>query len=189
VRLDGIDVRDIRLADVRAQVAMVLQESFLFPTSIADNIAYGRPSASRAAIEAAARAANAHGFILRLPNGYDTIVGERGATLSGGERQRIAIARALLKDSPVLVLDEPTASLDVDTERLLVQALERLMTGRTVVIIAHRLSTIRRASRIIVMRDGRVVEQGGHAALIALGGEYARLHAVYAGSGVCGERG
>jgi ATP-binding cassette subfamily B protein/subfamily B ATP-binding cassette protein MsbA len=180
VLLDGADLRDLRLADLRAQVALVLQEPFLFPVSVADNIAYGRPQASRAEVEAAAEAANAHAFIAALPDGYDTVVGERGATLSGGERQRLAIARALLKDAPILVLDEPTAALDAQTEALLLQALERLMAGRTTLIIAHRLSTIRRADRIAVLDGGALAELGTHAQLLAAGGLYATLHRLQA---------
>jgi ATP-binding cassette subfamily B protein len=178
VTLDGHDLRDLRVRSVRASVALVLQESFLFPFSIAENIAYGRPGAGRGEIEASARDANAHEFIERLPQGYDTVVGERGATLSGGERQRVAIARALLKDAPVLILDEPTSALDAETEGLLLEALERLMEGRTTVIIAHRLSTIRRADQILVLRDGHIVECGPHDELIALGGHYSRMHGI-----------
>jgi ABC-type multidrug transport system fused ATPase/permease subunit len=178
VLLDGRDLRDVRLEVVRRSVSLVLQESFLFPFSIAENIAYGRPGASREEIEAAARAANAHEFVCGLPDGYDTRVGERGATLSGGERQRVAIARALLRDAPVLVLDEPTSALDAETERSLLEALERLMAGRTTLVIAHRLSTIRRADRILVLRAGEIVERGSHDELIALDGAYARMHAI-----------
>jgi ATP-binding cassette subfamily B protein/subfamily B ATP-binding cassette protein MsbA len=148
----------------------------LFPFSIAENIAFGRPGAGRREIEAAARAANAHEFISALPDGYATVVGERGATLSGGERQRVAIARALLKDAPVLILDEPTSALDVQTESLLLDALDRLMAGRTTLIIAHRLSTIRDADQIIVLDQGRIVEAGDHEQLLARGGHYARMH-------------
>lgn len=175
ILLDGIDLRDIRREDLRRQFALVPQESVLFATSIRDNIAYGRPEASEAEIMAAARAANADEFIRNLPNGYDTIVGERGATLSGGQRQRIAIARALLRDAPILILDEPTAALDAESEELVMSALERLMRGRTTFIIAHRLSTIREADLIVVLDQGRVVEQGRHADLIRRGGAYARL--------------
>jgi ATP-binding cassette subfamily B protein len=181
VLLDGHDLRDLRLETVRQSVSLVLQESFLFPFSIAENIAYGRPGASREEIEAAARAANVHEFVSGLPDGYDTVLGERGATLSGGERQRVAIARALLKDAPVLVLDEPTSALDAETEQSLLGALERLMAGRTTLVIAHRLSTIRRADRILVLSAGEIVERGDHDELIALGGAYARMHAIQQG--------
>jgi ATP-binding cassette subfamily B protein/subfamily B ATP-binding cassette protein MsbA len=182
VALDGSDLRELRLRQVRASVALVLQESFLFPFSVAENIAYGRPGAARSEIEAAARAANAHDFVAALPNGYETVLGERGQTLSGGERQRIAIARALLKDAPVLILDEPTSALDAETEGSLLEALERLMAGRTTLIIAHRLSTIRRADLILVLRDGEIVERGRHAELVELGGHYARMHALQHGA-------
>jgi ATP-binding cassette subfamily B protein len=175
VTVDGQDVRGVQLKSLRSQVALVLQEPFLFPLTVADNIAYGRPGASRVEVEAAARAANAHAFIERLPAGYDTVVGERGGTLSGGERQRVGIARALLKDAPILILDEPTSALDAATEALLLEALERLMRGRTTLIIAHRLSTIRRADRIVVLAEGAVEEIGTHEALIAREGLYNRL--------------
>jgi ATP-binding cassette, subfamily B, bacterial len=178
VRLDGVDVRQATVHSVRAQVAIVLQEAFLFPMSVADNIAYGRPGASHAEIEDAARAANAHEFISALPQGYDTVLGERGATLSGGERQRISIARALLRDAPVLILDEPTSALDAHTEHLLLQALERLMAGRTTLLIAHRLSTIRGADRIVVLHEGRVAESGTHAQLMDAHGLYAHLQSL-----------
>jgi ATP-binding cassette, subfamily B, bacterial len=182
VLVDGHDVRDVRLASLRAQVAIVLQEPFLFPMSVADNIAYGRPDATRDAIVAAAHAANAHEFVERLPDGYDTVLGERGATLSVGQRQRLAIARALVKDAPILVLDEPTSALDAGSEALLLDALDRLMAGRTCFVIAHRLSTIRTADRIVVLADGRVAEQGTHAELLALGGTYATLHRLQSGT-------
>jgi ATP-binding cassette, subfamily B, bacterial len=169
-------VRDVQLASLRSQVSLVLQEPFLFPISVAGNIAYGCPHASRAEVERAARDANAHEFIERMPDGYDTAVGERGATLSGGQRQRLAIARALLKNAPVLILDEPTSALDAETEAMLLDALERLMAGRTTFIIAHRLSTIRNADRIVVMSDGQVAETGTHRELLSKGGKYARLH-------------
>jgi ATP-binding cassette subfamily B protein/subfamily B ATP-binding cassette protein MsbA len=181
VTIDGRDVRDVELKSLRAQVGVVLQEPFLFPFSITENIAYGRPDAARQEIEAAARDANAHQFIERLPKGYDTVIGERGATLSGGERQRLSIARALLKDAPILILDEPTSALDAQTEELLLEALERLMKGRTTFIIAHRLSTIRRADRIIVLEDGRIVESGSPDELLANERLYASLYQIQFG--------
>jgi ATP-binding cassette subfamily B protein/subfamily B ATP-binding cassette protein MsbA len=181
VTIDGEDIRDVELKSLRAQVGIVLQEPFLFPFSIAENIAYGRPDAARQEIEAAARDANAHQFIERLPKGYDTVIGERGATLSGGERQRLSIARALLKDAPILILDEPTSALDAQTEELILEALERLMKGRTTFIIAHRLSTIRRADRIIVLEDGRIVESGSHDELLANERLYASLYQIQFG--------
>jgi ATP-binding cassette, subfamily B, bacterial len=156
VTLDGHDLCDLQLRSLRDQVALVLQESFLFPVSIAENVAFGRPDASRRQIERAARAAGAHEFVARLPRGYDTVVGERGTTLSGGERQRIAIARALLKDAPILILDEPTSALDAETEHALLAALEQLMDGRTTFVVAHRPSTIRHADRVVALEGGRI---------------------------------
>ena len=183
VLVDGHDVRDVELKSLRSQVALVSQEAFLLPMSIADNIALGRPAASRGEIEAAARAANAHEFILLLPEGYDTIIGEHGATFSGGERQRLSIARALLKDAPILILDEPTSALDAGTEALLLEALERLMKGRTTFIVAHRLSTIRNSSRIVVLEGGQVAETGSHEELLRRGGVYAHLYDLQFGGG------
>jgi ATP-binding cassette subfamily B protein len=176
VLIDERDIRQVPLHSVRAQIALVLQEPFLFPFSVAENIAYGRPTASRQEVESAARTANAHDFIMRLPQGYETILGEHGGTLSGGERQRLSIARALLKDAPILILDEPTSALDSETEGLLLEALERLMKDRTTFIVAHRLSTIRRADRIAALQDGILIEQGRHHDLLNEDGYYARLH-------------
>ena len=176
VRLDGLDVRELRLADLRGAIGLVPQEPALFSGTIRENIAYARPDASAEAVLAAARAAHAAEFVERLPDRWDTLVGERGVKLSGGQRQRIAIARAILKDPAVLVLDEATSSLDNESERLIEDAMERLLEGRTTIIIAHRLSTVRRADRILVLDAGRIVEEGAHADLLARGGLYARLH-------------
>jgi ATP-binding cassette subfamily B protein/subfamily B ATP-binding cassette protein MsbA len=176
ITIDGTDLREVRLAELRAQVGLVLQEPFLLPLTVAENIAYGRPTASHAEIVAAATVANADEFIVQLPDGYDSVVGERGATLSGGQQQRLSIARALLKDAPVLILDEPTSALDAATEASLMEALRVLMRGRTTFIIAHRLSTIRNADRIVVIDNGAVVETGTHDTLIAKAGRYRSFH-------------
>lgn len=176
VLVGGQDVRSLPVSFLRENVAMVLQDVFLFDDTIAENIRFGRLDATRAEIEAAARAANIHDLTTSLPQGYDTRVGERGHRLSGGEKQRIAIARALLKDAPILVLDEATSSVDIEGEHLIQQAIARLTLGRTVIVIAHRLSTIRAADRIIVLGDGRVAEQGGHEELIAHDGFYAAMY-------------
>jgi ATP-binding cassette subfamily B protein/subfamily B ATP-binding cassette protein MsbA len=175
VTIDNQDLRAFTLASLRAQVAIVQQESVLFRTTIRENIAYGRPDATHEEIEDAARLANAHDFILQQADGYDTIVSERGETLSGGQRQRIAIARAMVCNAPVLILDEPTSALDAWSERLTLEALERLQAGRTTFVIAHRYSTVRNADRIIVLMDGSIVEQGTHGGLMANGGYYRRL--------------
>lgn len=176
VRIDGQDIRTVSLASLRATVAVVSQDVVLFDDTIAANIGFGRPGATRAEIEAAAEAAAAHGFISRLPEGYDFQVGSSGGRLSGGERQRISLARAFLKDAPILLLDEATSALDSESERLVQAALQRLMRGRTTLVIAHRLSTVRDADSIVVMDSGRIVETGRHEALIAEGQIYARLH-------------
>jgi ATP-binding cassette subfamily B protein/subfamily B ATP-binding cassette protein MsbA len=181
VTLDGQDLRDIQLTSLRRQVAVVLQEHFLFPYTIAENIAYGRPHASHPEIEAAAQAAHLHDFIVSLPQGYDTLVGERGVTLSGGERQRLAIARALLSDAPILILDEPTSALDAETEALLVEVLHRLMIGRTTLLIAHRFSTIRHADHIVVLDKGQIAETGTHEELMSGSGLYAQMHDILHG--------
>ena len=163
---------------LRAQVGFVLQETVLFRGTIRENIAYGRPGATDEEIVAAAKVANADEFISRMPHGYDTVVGERGDTLSGGQRQRIGIARAVIRNSPIMILDEPTAALDTESEHLVIDALRELMKGRTVIMIAHRLSTISEADKIIVLKDGVVAEEGSHSALLALGGVYAELHRI-----------
>ncbi|HEX8963727.1 MAG TPA: ABC transporter ATP-binding protein [Rhodocyclaceae bacterium] len=176
IQIDGVDVRSVPVAEFRRHIGLVLQEPFLFFGTIADNIAYGRPDATRAEIVAAARAANAHEFILRLPQGYDSLVGERGQGLSGGERQRISIARALLIDPRILILDEATSSVDTETEKEIQKALDNLVRGRTTIAIAHRLSTLRQADRLVVMDKGRIVEIGSHDALMAREGHYYRLY-------------
>jgi ATP-binding cassette subfamily B protein len=182
VTLDGRDVRDLTLESLRAQVSVVLQEPLLFGASIRENIRYGRLEASDEEVETAARAANAHDFVSALPRGYDTKLGERGALLSGGERQRISVARAFLKDAPVLILDEPTSSIDSKTEAVILDALARLIRGRTTFVVAHRLSTVRDADLILALDGGRVVEQGTHAELLARGGLYAELHEAQRGA-------
>ena len=176
VTIGGTDIRDFTLRSLRRQIALVLQDPFIFPVTIAENIALGKPDAPREEVVAAAEAANAHTFIERLPEGYDTLVGERGATLSGGEKQRLSIARAFVKDAPLLILDEPTSALDANTEGLLLDALERLMKGRITLVIAHRLSTIRHADEILVLDEGRIIERGPHERLIATGGLYSSLY-------------
>ena len=176
VKIDGADVRQFRQKSLRQQISLVLQETLLFHGPIWNNIAYGKPNASRGEIFRAAELANAHEFIEKMPDGYNTIVGERGVTLSGGQRQRIAIARAIIRDTPILILDEPSSGLDAASEKLVFEALDRLMQNRTTIVIAHRLSTIRRANVIYAVKDGEIVEHGTHDELIKTGGVYACLH-------------
>lgn len=176
VTLDGVDLRDVTLTSLRGQIGIVTQFTFLFNDTIRANIAYGSSEADQAKVVAAARAAHAHEFIETLPDGYDTVVGELGVTLSGGQRQRLAIARALMKNAPILILDEATSALDSESERLVQDAIDHLMEGRTTLVIAHRFSTIRRCDRVVVLDGGRVVEEGTHDELYALGSAYRRLH-------------
>jgi ABC-type multidrug transport system fused ATPase/permease subunit len=178
ILIDGVDIRDFELQAFRNQIGYVLQETVLFRGTVAENIAYGRGSATRSEIVEAAELANADEFISKMPRGYDSFVGDRGETLSGGQRQRIGIARALIRNNPILILDEPTAALDAESEQKVVEALGRLMKGRTVITIAHRLSTIRDAGKIIVLKEGVVAEQGDHDELMAMGGVYAELYRV-----------
>lgn len=181
VMIDAVDLTELHLGKLREQIGFVLQDTVLFAGTIRDNIAYGRPGATDEEIKQAAKMANADEFIAKMPHGYDTQVGERGLTLSGGQRQRIGIARAVIRDAPILILDEPTAALDTESEKLVMEALERLMQGRTVITIAHRLSTIRDANKILVLKGGVVAEEGTHEELVARGGIYAELYAIQSG--------
>jgi len=182
VMLDGKDIRNFRVQSLREQMSLVLQDALLFRGTVRENIAFGRPNATDEEIVAAAAQANADEFIQRLPQGYDTPIAERGATLSGGQKQRIAIARAILRNAPILILDEPTSGLDAESERLVIEALEHAASKRTTLVIAHRLASIRFADRIVVMERGRIVEEGTHRSLLARNGKYAHFHALQAGS-------
>ena len=184
IRIDGVDVRDVTFTSLRENIGLVPQDTMLFNATVRENILYGRLDATDEEIIAAAKAANAYEFIEKLPNGFDTVVGERGNSLSGGQRQRIAIARAILKNPSILILDEATSALDTESEKIVQEALERLMKNRTALVIAHRLSTIKHADHIVVLQQGCVVEEGTHDELLALNGLYSHLYSVqFAGKG------
>jgi subfamily B ATP-binding cassette protein MsbA len=176
IKIDGHDIRDVTLASLRAQIGVVTQETILFNDTVRNNIAYGQPHVTEEAVIEASKTALAHDFILRLPEGYDTMIGERGLRLSGGERQRIAIARALLKNAPILILDEATSALDTESEALVQGALQNLISGRTVFVIAHRLTTVRHADRIVVLEGGKITDSGTHEDLLTRLGTYRKLY-------------
>jgi subfamily B ATP-binding cassette protein MsbA len=176
ILIDGHDVRDVSIDSLRKQIGKVTQETILFNDTVRNNIAYGQPDVPLAKVQEAAKMALAHDFILRMPDGYDTVIGEKGVRLSGGERQRLAIARAILKNAPILILDEATSALDTESEVFVQTALANLMEGRTVFVIAHRLSTVRKATRIVVLEDGRITEIGSHEQLLLRSGTYRRLY-------------
>jgi ABC-type multidrug transport system fused ATPase/permease subunit len=184
VLIDGRDIRDYQYQSIRRLIAIVPQEPVLFSTSVRENIAYGRPDATLEQIIEAAKLAEAHEFITQMPHGYDSLLGERAGRISGGQRQRLALARAFLKNAPILILDEPTTALDAETESSVLRALERLRKGRTVIVVAHKLSTVRSASEILVLMDGRVVERGTHEKLFAGATAYRRLHEIQFGEAV-----